>query len=316
MPGSSNLDRASSIFEKGPKNTPASGASASISWGLPFLTFELCSNDPAVLARAEIIFRPWRSARSLNPIRHWSVEPADGDNEQLARHWKVRSGGNGAPLFAHSVAHAVMMVEFLAIQALIEHCDGFLSFHGALVEKHGKGALILGRGESGKSTLVCALWRRGWTLLGDDITLVDLAAGSAYPAPRRVALRYASRKLFGEELWARILAAPSCDETTEGYLFHPDEIDTKKRSASTRLSTVIFLQRRENSAAPAILERLEPAHALLAFLPYLNLIQRLDFGEAIRCTAPFADAVPAYDLGRGPLEKMAQSLERLLESDC
>lgn len=285
---------------------------SSVNWSQRLISFELSSNDPVLLARAETIFRPWRSRPPAEPIQRWWVEPIGGHSEESPGRWKIWSDGSAKVLFGSTIEHALMIVEFSAVENLIERPDGPLSLHGALVEKDGKGVVILGRGEAGKSTFACALWQRGWTLFCDDTTLVEAEAASAYPAPRRVSLRYPSRDLLGEELWVRILATPSCDRSSEGCLFHPNEVDFKERSASATLAALIFLGRRGSSVGAARLERLEPAHALLALLPYSNLIRRVQLGEAIRSISPLANAIPAFDLGRGPLGEMVQSLERLL----
>jgi len=281
-----------------------------VKWGQHFLSFELFSSDPAILARAETIFHPWRRLGSAKALRRWFVEPVRGEGR-----WEVRHDNGANVLYGNTPEHALTIVEFLAVEALIERDDTALSLHGALVEKDGRSAVILGRGEAGKSTLTCALWQRGWTPLCDDITLVEPDTVRAYPAPRRVSVRYASRQLLGEELWARILATPACEQHSDGYFFHPDEIHAKKTSASTNPAALIFLQRRESLAGPGTLVRLEPAHALLALLPYSNLIARRGIGDAIRRIRPLADAVPAYDLGRGPLDKMVQSVDRALAGD-
>jgi hypothetical protein len=51
----------------------------------------------------------------------------------------------------------------------------------------------------------------------------------------------------------------------------------------------------------------------LALLPYAHLIRRLDPGEAIRRLKPLAEAVPAYDLGRGVLADMVKAIECVIE---
>ena len=301
----------STLFEQRPSSesliAPCVGC---VKWGHPFLTFELCSSDPAILARAETVFRPWRSGASAQASQRWWVEPVDGADGAAARRWKIRSDGSGKVAFGNTLEHALIVVEFLAIESLVENRNGPLSLHGALVEKSGNSCMILGRKEAGKSTLACALWQRDWTLLCDDTTIVETKTGRAFPAPRRLSLRDTSRNLLGDQLWARILSTPSCDRYDERCLFHPDEIDQKKRPGSTAPAALIFLQRRESSAAPGKLERLEPADALLALFPYSNL--RLNPGEAIRRIAPLADRVRAYDLGRGPLEEMVHRVERAL----
>ena len=56
-----------------------------------------------------------------------------------------------------------------------------------------------------------------------------------------------------------------------------------------------------------------PAHTLLALLPYTNLARRLSAGEVIQKLQPLAEAVPAWDLARGPLEEMIASVHSFVE---
>jgi hypothetical protein len=48
-------------------------------------------------------------------------------------------------------------------------------------------------------------------------------------------------------------------------------------------------------------------------LPYSNVARLYDFGEAIRRMRPLAEAIPVYDLGRGPLLDMLKSVETVFE---
>jgi hypothetical protein len=205
-----------------------------------------------------------------------------------------------------------MMVEYLSVQALLDLPDPRISLHGALVSHHGKGLLILGAGETGKSTLACALWQRGWALLSDDRTLVDAQNLTAYPTPRRISLRKPSRALLGDFLWRRIRLSPSCTEARKGLVFHPHEIDGRARLLSTDLAAIIFLARRGTTTSAAELKPIASATALLALLGYSNLTLRISFGEAIKRLQPLAASIPAYDFGRGPLSEMTQKLEELL----
>lgn len=233
------------------------------------------------------------------------------DQAELRRVWEIRSPAGAEPLLKDTPEQALMAVEFLAVQALLEHPLCPLSLHSALVAKNGKGIVILGPSEAGKSTLACALWQRGWSLLGDDVTLIDVEQGTACPSPRRVSLRTPSRALLGEELWTRVLTTPSCLQTGEGCVFHPHEIDGREQPHTSRLGAIIFLARRGVTMDPATLQRLDPAHALLALLPYSNVVRMHDPGEALRRIRPLAVAAPAYDLGRGPLAAMIESIERM-----
>ena len=227
--------------------------------------------------------------------------------------WKIRTAGETPEIAGKTWAQALVTVEFLAVQTLLDHPQCPLSFHSALVAKKNKNIMILGPNEAGKSTLACALWQQGWSLVGDDVTFVNGEAGSACSAPRRVSLRRPSRALLGEDLWRQIQATPSYHQTTEGCVFHPYEVDGQKVVGASQLAGIIFLARRGVMLEPAQWQRLDPARALLALLPYSNVVRTRDPGEALCRIQPLAATVPAYDLGRGPLPDMIGVVEHLLQ---
>jgi hypothetical protein len=217
-----------------------------------------------------------------------------------------------APLKARSLERALMMVEFLAVQEVLANTRPLLSLHGALASREGRAVVIVGPCHGGKSTLACGLWQRGWSLLCDDLTLIDAETGIASPTPRRVSLRRASRQLLGEQLWRLVLESPSCDETDEGYLFHPDECDGKPRPRDVRLAGIIFLARLGANLRPAELRRLEPVRASLALLPYSNVVRWLGGSAAISRIGKLVQAVPSYDLGRSTLSEMVDRIEEVV----
>jgi hypothetical protein len=279
-----------------------------VRWGQPPLTFELQSSDDHVLARASLIFRPWGWQASAEPPRVWRIDPIPGGDTVT---WRITGGPGGDALAHESIRAAVRSVEFLAVQEFFAWPLA-CTLHGALVARSGRGVLLLGRGEAGKSTLACALWQRGWALLGDDMALVDARARLAWAAPRRVSLREPSRGLLGDGLWQRLLATPAGEETSEGCLFNPEEVDGHERARAVRLAALVFLGRPESEVAHGAGHRV-PAHALLALLPYTNLARRMGAGEVIKKLQPLAEAVPAWDLARGPLEEMIASVEGFVE---
>lgn len=278
-----------------------------VRWGQPPLTFELQSSDDHVLERASLIFRPW-GWQAAEPPRVRRIDPVPGGDTVT---WRITGGPGGDALTRESIRAAVRSVEFLAVQDFFEWPSA-CTLHGALVARSGRGVLLLGRGEAGKSTLACGLWQRGWTLLGDDTALVDALAGLAWAAPRRVSLREPSRGLLGDGLWQRLLATPAGEETHEGCLFNPEEVDGRERARAVRLTALVFLGRQESECSHGA-RRLVPAHALLALLPYTNLARRMGAGEVIRKLQPLAEAVPAWDLARGPLEEMIASVDGFVE---
>jgi hypothetical protein len=259
-----------------------------IRWAGGPLSFELQSDDPTVRSLAATVFSPWSVNGEATPSYVWRIDRV----AQTDAGWRIRSSA-GVETRVASAARAVSAVEYGAVSTVAG--SDAVTTHGALVARDGRGLLLVGRGEAGKSTLACALWARGASLLGDDMAILDVDTGEARPAPRRVSLRVESRALLGDAL------------------FHPGEIEPRPRPERVELGAIVFLARRSSAVDGARLEPIAPAHALLALLPYSNIRTRRPLGEAIRILAPLADRVPAFDLGRGPLAEMAAAVESLAD---
>jgi hypothetical protein len=279
-----------------------------IRWAAGPFAFSLETDDAPVRTLAASVFRPWMDHDERAHRRTWQVDQATGDGERPA--WRVRSSA-GMDVEVPSPARAVSVVEYNAVAAIAE--SEAVIVHGALVVRDGRGLLITGRGEAGKSTLACALWDRGATLLGDDMAILDVATGVARPAPRRVSVRMPSRAILGDAFFERIMAGPSSVATPESYLFHPEEIEPRPRFAEVPLHAIVLLARRGGVTGPARYAPIAPAHALLAFLPYTNQRSRGPLGAVIQKLAPLANRVPVFDLGRGPLDGMAAAVEQLAD---
>jgi hypothetical protein len=281
-----------------------------IRWAADPLRFQLATDDVAVRSLAATVFRPWaaRDEPAQLPVIAWRI---DRIHDNGAVEWRVRSSA-GSDARTRSAAHAVSGVEVGAVAALLE--SSALIVHGALVAWDGRGVLLAGRGEAGKSTLACALWARGAALLGDDVAVVDPRTGAARSGPRRVSLRAPSRAVLGEALYERAMCGPSSVDLGGSRLFHPDEIQPYPRSTAVPLAAIVFLARLGSDAMPGRLEAIPPAHALLALWPYTNRRSLDALGDTIRDLAPLADRVPAFDLGRGPLASMAETVEALAGS--
>ena len=284
-------------------------ATAVVRWGQGSHAFEIRSPDEAVLERAAVVFEPWRHvAADALPAAAWTVVPGPGRDE-----WSIQTTVDPDVVVRGDRMRAVRLVEVFAVQALMDSPRDMLTLHAALVAREDLGVLILGAGESGKSTLAAALWQRGFSLLGDDIAIIDPATTDAAPAPRRVSLRSGSRELVGADLWARILAASSSERTLEGVVFHPQDVDGAPRPRAARLAACVFLNRPHVELPSGVAKLIPAASAVLALLPASNLIRRYEAGVVIERLAPLAARVPAYDLARAPLDAMCAAVETLLE---
>jgi hypothetical protein len=279
-------------------------------WSHGSAAFELRSSEPEALQKARAIFSTWSGIPAAVPLLRWEVMRTRTAQPSPAT-WELHSRTDDVRTVQGSLSAALMRVEFLSVRTLLLQPGAPLSFHGALVGRDGRGILILGPSHSGKSTLACGLWQRGYELLCDDVALVDPETLAVSPTPRRVSLRSGSRTLLGEETLDRIKATPSWDELTEGWLFHPREVDGVRPPSSLRLVAALFLARGSAHCPPGALARIEPAQGLLSLLPYSNAATRLDLGEALRQLQPLAGNVPLFDLGRGPLEDMSSRVDEI-----
>jgi hypothetical protein len=93
------------------------------------------------------------------------------------RHWvdKVYMNAIGVYLQAQ-VLEPIMYLKLLE--------EGILFMHAGGVTKDGKGILLPAYGGTGKTTLSMALLNQGHKLLGDDLLVVDIAAGIVHPYAR------------------------------------------------------------------------------------------------------------------------------------
>lgn len=122
---------------------------------------------------------------------------------------------------------------------------GRLAIHAAALAQPQGGLLLLGLSGAGKSTLAAFLAHDGWSLLSDDASLIDPAAGSMLPAARGVCLWPESRRALG-------LPAEQCRPLPlfEGKTwFEPLEAPTL---VPPPLRGFIFLERSAEVAAPRL----------------------------------------------------------------
>ena len=212
---------------------------------------------------------------------------------------------------AETLDQALALVEYGAIADMLNPDTGIVALHAALLSRSGRGVLLVGPKEAGKSTLACALWRAGWRLHSDDSAVIE-EGQRARGIPRRVSLRASSRELLGDEVWECISRLPATSRTAVGLRFHPDPTPGSLL-ASVEVAAVLFLGRRGSAAGAGNLERLDAGLALLALGPYCHR-REVEIGGAIQALQPLADRVPMFDLGRGDLAAMVARVEETIAS--
>jgi len=142
------------------------------------------------------------------------------------------------------------------------HCHQFLIVHAATVEKAGFALLLPGDPGAGKSTLCAGLVSRGWRLLSDELTLLELATGHVVPLPRPVSLKNASIDVIRGFSPDAVLGAPVHD-TVKGSVAHmKPPTGSVRRAADVARPRWIVLPRFERGAA-AQLAPLSKARAFM-----------------------------------------------------
>jgi hypothetical protein len=277
-------------------------------WASASHAFELNSADPAVMARARQVFRPWLAADATHLARSWNVSA-----EAERGRWVASAADLAEPLVRTSPSRIVTALEYQAVLDLAESPADVLTFHAALVSRAGRGVLILGAPQAGKSTLATALWLRGYAFAGDDTAVVDPETILAHPVARRVSLREPSRVLLGDALWQRVTSAPASEKTSEGVLFHPSDVDGRKPHAIS-VAACVFLGRAAARTGTTEPRTMSSAAAVLALLPFANLSRRHNTGDVIGRLAPFAGRVHAFDLPRTDLDAMTRTIDRALDA--
>jgi HprK-related kinase A len=117
----------------------------------------------------------------------------------------------------------------------------YLIIHAAVVEKHGRAAILPAPPGSGKSTLTAGLVLSGWRLLSDELTLIDRKTGRIQPLPRPVSLKNQSIDVirrFDDEAFIN----RASHDTVKGTVAHmrPPRDSVLRQHESAQPAWVIF----------------------------------------------------------------------------
>lgn len=196
-----------------------------------------------------------------------------------------------APFKPLPLVQAFPMFEWGLNWCISSRAHSYLVMHAAVVEKHGRAAILPAPPGSGKSTLCAALVHHGWRLLSDELTLIRLDDGRIVPMPRPISLKNGSIDLMRAML-------PTA-------LFTPPVHDTSK-------GTVAYLRAPSNS-----IERLaEPARPAWLIFPRYELGAPLELYPVPKARAHLRAAENAFNYGTLGARGFDALVDLIDSSDC
>ena len=157
---------------------------------------------------------------------------------------------------------ASAMFEWGLNWCIANHSHQYLVIHAAVVERNGKAFIFPGIPGSGKSTLSAALVCSGWRLLSDELTLLSVADGLVYPAPRPISLKNKSIEVI-RNFSPNVVIGSVVNNTAKGAIGHmrPPTESVRYSNIPAKPAKLIFPKFLEGSKT--ILNTLSKSRALI-----------------------------------------------------
>lgn len=145
------------------------------------------------------------------------------------------------PLAPLPIDQAMPLFEWGLNWCVTSHAHHYVIVHAGIVAREDRAILMPGASGSGKSTLTAVLCTRGWRLLSDELALIDLDDGMAYPMPRPISLKnasIASLQSFAPELHVGCRVR----ETRKGELalLQPPAASVAEEDRPARITQILF----------------------------------------------------------------------------
>jgi hypothetical protein len=92
----------------------------------------------------------------------------------------------------------VAYAESLVFHTILAQIHDHYLLHAGVVSWEGKGVILCGEANRGKTTLTLALVQEGFKFLSDEAAFIDRVSGKVVPFPRSVGLRQKSLTMFSQ----------------------------------------------------------------------------------------------------------------------
>ncbi|SEK58830.1 HprK-related kinase A [Ectothiorhodospira marina] len=147
------------------------------------------------------------------------------------------------------LSQAFPMLEWGLNWCIANQTTHHLILHAASLERHGRSLIMPAPPGSGKSTLCAALSCRGWRLLSDETTLLELDAAKISGPARPISLKNESVQVIQEFSKDAVLTPPVHD-TIKGSVAHMRPSRDSAQSAGVTASPGLVIFPRFQKGAP------------------------------------------------------------------
>lgn len=180
--------------------------------------------------------------------------------------------------------------------------------HAALVSLDGRGALLAGEKQAGKTTLVCRLMLDGFTIHADEYVVVGQEALS--PFPRRLHVRQPTLALLPALAALAPCMQAFAPPAGRSYFFSPGQLGFAQTLAPARPALVVCLTPAHGS--PSTLRKLPRWETARRVLAQVDNLSQTPGGEIQRLVETINRAA-CLELHLGDLDQAAALLRAALE---
>jgi len=241
---------------------------------------------------------------------HVKVAPPTGLRRWL-RPQAIFSVDGVHPFTPLPIEQALPMLEWGLNWCVTAYCHHLLVLHAATVA-HGDRALILPAPPgSGKSTLCAALFNRGWRLLSDELTLIDLRDGRVHPLGRPVNLKNQSIELIASFAPNAFLSRPVHDTAKGTVALMAPSRASVEASLEPAWPRWVVLPRWQ-AQAPTRLEALPPGEAFL-HLADNAMNYHILAEQGFEALGRLIDRAEAFHFSYSDLDEAIVTFDRLAE---
>jgi hypothetical protein len=145
----------------------------------------------------ELLFAPLASTAPSNEPSSRHVYSVVDDGPRFKRRYALYSGGQPIVRTPDEPEIVAFLLWHLN-QAVVAESDRYLLIHAAVASYHGSAILLPAAMESGKSTLVAGLVRRGCGYLTDEAAAIDPATQQIEPYPKPLSIDSGSWDVLAE----------------------------------------------------------------------------------------------------------------------